>query len=124
MNQNSSPQAFILPTSLKTFPTCEYVLNLVAISIRYALARFMPNAVSIKFILSARGEPMELFDKKALERRWNCSSRKVDRLRKVGLLTWVDLSGGQGRRPMVRFRLEDVLAYEARYLQNPGNQTC
>jgi hypothetical protein len=47
-----------------------------------------------------------------LARRWNCSTRKVDRLRKEGLLAWVDLSQGRGGRPCVRFNIEDVEAFE------------
>ena len=49
-----------------------------------------------------------------LAKRWKCSIRKVDRIRKDGLLAWIDLSQGRGGRPCVRFRLEDVEAYERR----------
>ncbi len=49
-----------------------------------------------------------------LAKRWKCSTRKIDRIRKDGLLAWVDLSQGRGGRPCVRFHLEDVEAYERR----------
>ena len=53
-------------------------------------------------------------------KRWQCSTRKVDRLRKQGLLAWVDLSQGRGGRPCVRFRLEDVEEYERQGRLYPG----
>lgn len=49
-----------------------------------------------------------------LAKRWNGSTRKVDKVRKEGLLAWVDLSQGRGGRPCVRFNLEDVEAFERR----------
>jgi hypothetical protein len=60
---------------------------------------------------------MERFTKKGLANRWNCSTRKIDRLRKAGKLAWIDISGGLGGRPMVRFRMEDIIDYEKRFLQ-------
>jgi hypothetical protein len=38
----------------------------------------------------------------------------VDRRKKYGLLPWIDLSGGIGSRPMIRFRLTDIEEYEAK----------
>jgi hypothetical protein len=61
---------------------------------------------------------MEMFTKKGVANRWNCSTRKIDRLRKAGKLAWVDISGGLGSRPMVRFRVEDILVYEEHFLQS------
>ena len=55
---------------------------------------------------------MQKLTRPNLARRWNCSIRKVDRLRKEGLLPWVDLSQGRGGRPCVRFNMEDIEAYE------------
>lgn len=54
-----------------------------------------------------------------LAKRWKCSARKVDRMRKEGLLPWVDLSQGRGARPCVRFRLVDIEILEARMVKGP-----
>lgn len=54
-----------------------------------------------------------------LAKRWNCSTRKVDRMRADGLLGWIDLSEGRGARPCVRFRLADIEALEARMVKGP-----
>ncbi len=56
--------------------------------------------------------------RKELAERWNCSLRKVDRLRKLGRLPWLDLTGGTGRKPFVRFRLKDILAFEETHLMS------
>lgn len=58
------------------------------------------------------------FESKNLSRnqvaeRLGTSTRTVDRLRKLGLLPWFDLKKGNGHRPIVRFRIADVEAYEA-----------
>ncbi len=55
-----------------------------------------------------------------LAKRWNASTRTVDRLRQHGLIPWVDLSAGRGARPLVRFRLADVEDYEKAMRQAPG----
>ncbi len=57
--------------------------------------------------------------RQGLAGRWGVSVRTVDRLRKDGRLPWVDLSGGAGARPIVRFRLCDVEHYEERVRQFP-----
>jgi hypothetical protein len=57
--------------------------------------------------------------RKDLASRWTVSVRTIDRLRKDGRLPWVDLSGGAGARPIVRFRLRDVEDYEAHVRQFP-----
>ena len=54
-----------------------------------------------------------------LANRWTVSVRTIDRLRKDGRLSWVDLSAGEGARPIVRFRLLDVQEFEERVLQAP-----
>jgi hypothetical protein len=48
-----------------------------------------------------------------LAQRWGICPRTVDRLRNNGLLPWMDLSNGQGKKPIVRFLLQDIEAYEA-----------
>jgi hypothetical protein len=49
--------------------------------------------------------------------RWCVSLRTVDRLRQAGKLPWVDIAGGSGARPAVRFNLKDIEAYEERMRQ-------
>jgi hypothetical protein len=58
-----------------------------------------------------------MFSRKELAKRWGASERTVDRRRKDGLIAWVDIAGGQGKRPLVRFRLQDIEEYEARMIQ-------
>jgi hypothetical protein len=58
-----------------------------------------------------------MFTRKALANRWGTSERTVDRKRKLGLIAWIDISGGKGKRPLVRFRLEDIEEYEGRMMQ-------
>ena len=54
----------------------------------------------------------QLLTKDQVAKRWNCSKRTVDRIRREGNLPWMDLSHGRGAKPLVRFREEDVQAYE------------
>jgi len=61
----------------------------------------------------------ELFTRKMLEERWQVSGRTIDRLRASGALAWFDLSGGKGLKPIVRFRLEDIEAYEEKFRMAP-----
>jgi hypothetical protein len=63
--------------------------------------------------------PEQHFSRQTLARRWNTSTRTIDRLRQRGVLPWVDLSAGHGGRPIVRFRLQDIESYEAKMRQNP-----
>lgn len=58
----------------------------------------------------------EFYSRQQLAKRWNCSTRKIDRLRNLGLLPWLDLTAGLGKKPLVRLHLEDILAFEAKYL--------
>ncbi|MEJ5328752.1 MAG: hypothetical protein WHT07_01190 [Desulfobaccales bacterium] len=60
---------------------------------------------------------MELLTRKDLAKRWRTTVRTIDRRRIEGLLPWIDLTAGKGRKPQVRFRIEDVEAYEAAFLQ-------
>lgn len=55
-----------------------------------------------------------------LAKRWQTTPRTIDRRRALGLLPWVDLARGTGKRPQVRFRLEDVEAYERLARLCPG----
>jgi hypothetical protein len=66
---------------------------------------------------------MELLTRSGLAKRWKSSVRTIDRRRQIGLIPWVDLSGGKGSRPVVRFRLSDVEDFEKRVLQNPLAET-
>ncbi len=50
--------------------------------------------------------------REALAVRWGTSTRTIDRLRQAGKLPWIDISGGRGIRPLVRFTLADVENYE------------
>lgn len=52
--------------------------------------------------------------RKDVAERWGTTERTVDRRRALGLIPYHDLSRGTGKRPQVRFRLEDVLEYERR----------
>jgi hypothetical protein len=51
-------------------------------------------------------------NRQALAAHWNTSTRTIDRLRQAGKLPWIDLSGGRGIRPLVRFKIEDVEKFE------------
>jgi len=61
---------------------------------------------------------MKLLTRPELANRWDTSERTIDRRRKLGLLPWVDVAGGHGKRPIVRFRVEDIEMYENQMLQN------
>jgi hypothetical protein len=63
---------------------------------------------------------MTLYTRQWLAKRWHTSTRTVDRRRKLGILPWIDLAAGSGKRPLVRFRLQDIEEYEARMLQKIG----
>jgi hypothetical protein len=63
---------------------------------------------------------MKLITRLELAMRWGTSQRTIDRRRRQGTLTWLDLAGGHGKRPIVRFRLEDIEMYENQMLQK-GN---
>ena len=57
---------------------------------------------------------MNLLTKKDLVERWGITTRTIDRLRADGKLPWIDVSAGEAK-PSVRFKQEDVLAFEDRY---------
>jgi hypothetical protein len=62
---------------------------------------------------------MEFITRLDLAKRWQTSTRTIDRKRRLGLLPWVDLAGGAGGRPIVRFRLSDIEDYEIKMLKKP-----
>jgi len=61
-----------------------------------------------------------MITRKELARRWGTTARTIDRRRAMGLLPWVDLARGMGKRAQIRFRLEDVEEYERRARLCPG----
>lgn len=54
----------------------------------------------------------KLFSRRELARKWGVSTRTIDRVRKSGRLSWINISAGSGLRQGVRFRLDDIQAYE------------
>lgn len=42
-------------------------------------------------------------------------------MRMDGRIAWLDLTGGKGSRPIVRFKLDDILSYEERFRQCPAD---
>jgi hypothetical protein len=60
---------------------------------------------------------MQFLTRSDLAERWKTSARTIDRKRKDGLLPWVDIAGGSGSRPLVRFRLPEIEEYEERMSQ-------
>lgn len=63
-------------------------------------------------------KPCHLLSREELAARWGCSLRKVDRLRKYGELQWIDLTAKKGKRPVVRFHLDQIIQFEARCSMN------
>jgi len=60
-------------------------------------------------------EPTAVFlTREAVATRWSVSTRTVDRRRQDGILPWVDLNRGRGRKPIVRFSLKDIEDYEGK----------
>lgn len=53
-----------------------------------------------------------------LANRWNCSVRKIDRMRKYGLLPWIDINCGEGSRPTVRFQTSAIQDFESKNLMS------
>ncbi|AFM23711.1 hypothetical protein Desti_0993 [Desulfomonile tiedjei DSM 6799] len=66
---------------------------------------------------------LERYSRVKLAERWGVSPRTIDRMRIDGRLPWLDLSGGKGARPIVRFKLSDILAYEEKFRQAPCDLT-
>jgi len=54
----------------------------------------------------------ELLTRSQLAKRWNCSVRKIDRMRDLGLIPWIDLSAGKGSRATVRFKNTTIIEFE------------
>jgi hypothetical protein len=61
-----------------------------------------------------------MLTRKKLAKRWDTTERTVDRRRALGLLAWVDLARGTGKRPQIRFSLADVEEYERQARLCPG----
>ncbi len=57
-----------------------------------------------------------------LAARWHVSVKTIDRLREADKLPWVDLSAGHGPRPLVRFKIEDVEAFEQTMRRCPAEK--
>jgi hypothetical protein len=55
-----------------------------------------------------------MLTREAVATRWSVSTRTVDRRRHDGILPWVDLNRGRGRKPIVRFLLKDIEEYEGK----------
>jgi len=63
-----------------------------------------------------------MLTRKALAKRWGTTPRTIDRRRTLGLLPWIDLTRGAGKRPQIRFMLEDIEEYERQARLNPGGR--
>jgi len=55
----------------------------------------------------------QLISRSQLASRWGVTAKTIDRLRKAGKIPWLDLTNGGGRKTLVRFLEQDILAYEA-----------
>jgi hypothetical protein len=64
---------------------------------------------------------MGFLTRQELAVRWKTSVRTIDRRRELGLIPWVDLAGGKGSRPCVRFKLSDIEQYEEKMTMNIFN---
>lgn len=60
---------------------------------------------------------MKLLTRHELSERWGISIGTIDRQRKLGLIQWIDLAGGKGSRPIVRFKLSEIEHYEEKMAQ-------
>ena len=81
----------------------------------FLLSTLIPNIYGISEITMKN----ELLTRKMLADRWQVSGRTIDRLRASGALAGFDLSGGQGRKARVRFKLEDIEKYEEKFRMAP-----
>lgn len=61
-------------------------------------------------------KPKDLLTRKITAIELEVCERTVDRLRQIGALPWLDLAGGRGKKPIVRFRRADVEAMKNRTL--------
>lgn len=53
---------------------------------------------------------------KDVAKRWGVHPQTVNRRRKQGLLNWINLNAGISERPIVRFRLSDIIEFEKKTL--------
>lgn len=61
----------------------------------------------------------DFLTREQLAGRWGVTVKTVDRLRQRGLLPWMDLSGGHGKKSLVRFSIWDIQKYETRNRMAP-----
>jgi hypothetical protein len=61
---------------------------------------------------------MPMITRHQLSKRWRVSTRTIDRKRQAGEIPWIDLSGGRGCKPIVRFCLDDVQEFEKQVRQD------
>lgn len=71
----------------------------------------------------AETEKNRLITRSELAKLWHVSGRTIDRMRQNGQIPWYDLTGGQGGKPIVRFSLSDVWAYEERFRMSISGAT-
>jgi len=53
-----------------------------------------------------------LFSRAQLALRWACSVKTIDRLKRLGRLPGLNISGKDGKRPLVRFPLSGIQEFE------------
>lgn len=61
-----------------------------------------------------------MLTRRQLAERWHTTPRTIDRRRALGLLPWVDLALGTGKRPQIRFLISDVEKFERQARLCPG----
>lgn len=66
---------------------------------------------------NAQGKAVRLFHQTDLSRRWNISPRTLERWRWLGSGPRYLKLGGR-----IRYRIEDILAYEAEHMRQPGEE--
>jgi len=67
-------------------------------------------------------DEQQLMSRRQLALRWGVNAKTIDRLRQRGLLPWMDVSGGHGKKRCVRFFISDVQSYEARNRMAPREE--
>ena len=61
-----------------------------------------------------------LFTRSELAERWACSTKTIDRLKRMGRLAWINISGRRGRRALIRFPLNGIEKFEQTTEQMAG----
>jgi len=57
-------------------------------------------------------QAQSLLSRAQLALRWGCSIKTIDRLKRLGRLPWLNISGKDGKRPMIRFPLSGIQEFE------------